>query len=238
MTTEVGRIPYGEHVIEFTVLRRARSTLEIAVEPDTTVVVVAPIGARPEAIEERVRKRAAWIRRQQRFFAQFTPRTPERRFLPGETHLYLGRQYRLKVILHVQQVVKLIRGFIVVQSHRPDRPEVTCDLIDRWYRDRAHVKFAERLEINLGRFSDPEAFRPKGIIVRQLRQRWGSMSPASRLLLNRRLIEAPVDAIDYVITHELCHIAEPHHGPAFFDLLNRVLPDWPKRKERLERALA
>ena len=64
------------------------------------------------------------------------------------------------------------------------------------------------------------------------------MSPAGRLLLNRRLIEAPVDAIDYVITHELCHIAEPHHDAPFFDLLERVMPDWERRKQRLERFMA
>jgi len=60
----------------------------------------------------------------------------------------------------------------------------------------------------------------------------------SRLLLNRRLIQAPIDAIDYVITHELCHIAVSHHGPEFFDLLRTVLPDWQKRKDRLERVLS
>jgi len=166
------------------------------------------------------------------------PRTPARRFLPGETHLYLGRQYRLKVVRHIQAEEKLIRGFIVVQSHRPDRPEVTRALVDSWYRKRARTKFAERLEAALGRFPKPETFRPRGLIVRQLRQRWGSMSPAGRLLLNRRLIEAPLDAIDYVITHELCHIAEPHHGRRFFELLDRTMPDWPKRKERLERVMA
>jgi predicted metal-dependent hydrolase len=64
------------------------------------------------------------------------------------------------------------------------------------------------------------------------------MSPNHRLLLNRRLIQAPIDTIDYVITHELCHIAEPHHGPAFFDLLDRVMPDWDLRKERLETVMA
>ncbi|TDQ52352.1 M48 family metallopeptidase [Phaeovulum veldkampii] len=66
----------------------------------------------------------------------------------------------------------------------------------------------------------------------------GSMSPAGRLLLNRRLVQAPVDAIDYVITHELCHVAEPHHGAAFFELLDKVMPDWERRKQRLERAMA
>jgi hypothetical protein len=96
------------------------------------------------------------------------------------------------------------------------------------------VKFAERLEANLVRFPNPEKLRPKGLIVRQLRQRWGSMSPKHRMLLNQRLIQAPLDSSDYVITHELCHIAEPHHGPAFFRLLNRLLPDWHRRKQRLE----
>jgi predicted metal-dependent hydrolase len=64
------------------------------------------------------------------------------------------------------------------------------------------------------------------------------MSPSGGLVLNRRLIEAPVDAIDYVITHELCHIAEPHHSSAFYQLLDRILPDWQRRKERLERVMA
>jgi predicted metal-dependent hydrolase len=238
MKAERHCVQYGEHRIDFAIVRRDRTTLEIAVEPDASVVVAAPQDATLATIEEKVRKRGAWIRRQQRYFNQFLPRTPDRQYVAGETHLYLGRQYRLKVVLHLQATVKLARGFIVVQTLRPERTEVTRELVKEWYRERAHVKFTERLEVNLLRFPVPEDFRPKGLIARQLRQRWGSMSPASRLLLNLRLIEAPIDAIDYVITHELCHIAAPHHGPEFFELLDRVLPDWPKRKHRLEQRMA
>ena len=97
MTGERGQVRYGEHVIAFSVVRRDCKTLEIAVEPDTSVVVVAPHDVPLEAIAERVRKRAAWVRRQQRYFTQFMPRTPKRYFVPGETHLHLGRQYRLKL---------------------------------------------------------------------------------------------------------------------------------------------
>jgi len=229
---------YGDARIDYQVVRRARKTLEIAVEPDTTVVIAAPEDASLDAIEAKLRKRAAWITRQQRFFSQFLPRVPPREFVAGETHMYLGRQYRLKVVPHVQQTVKLIRGYFVVQTHRPLSPKVTQELVEAWYRERAHVKFAERIEVNLRRFADGEERRPKGLIVRQLKQRWGSMSPGSRLLLNRRLIEAPLDAIDYVITHELCHVTEPHHGAAFYDLLERAMPDWERRKLRLERAMA
>jgi len=231
-------VQYGEHWIDFTLVRRDRSTLEIAVEPDASVVVAAPKAATLAMIGEKVRKRAAWIRRQQRYFIQFLPRTPDRQYVAGETHLYLGRQYRLKVVYDVHARVTLARGFIVVKTSRPERIEVTRELVEAWYRKRAYIKFAERLEVNLLRFPVPEDFRPIGLVVRQLRHRWGSMSPSSRLLLNRRLIEAPTDAIDYVITHELCHIAVPHHGPEFFKLMDRVLPDWPRRKHRLERRMA
>lgn len=238
MTSEQRSVLYGDSRIDYMIVRRPRKTLEIAVEPDTSVVVAAPIGATIEAIEDLLRRRAAWVTRQQRYFAQFLPRTPQRQFVSGETHLYLGRQYRLKVVPHVQEAVKLTRGFIVVQTHRPNRPGVTRELVEAWYRDRAQSKFAERVEITLRRFPDPEAYRPRGLIVRQLQQRWGSMSPSGRLLLNRRLIQAPIDAVDYVITHELCHISEPHHGPTFYDLLERVMPDWERRKLRLERVMA
>lgn len=231
-------IDYGTTRIRFSIVRRDRRTLEIAIEPDLGVTVAAPRDAALEAIAAKVRKRAAWILRQQRYFSQFVPRRPPRRYVAGETHLYLGRQYRLKVEQHIQAGVTLSRGFIHVRTHAPGRLEVTHELVNAWYRERAHRKFRELLEQSLKRFADPEAMRPTGLIVRSLKQRWGSMSPSGRLLLNHRLIEAPVDAIDYVITHELCHIEEPHHGPAFFALLDRVMPDWEKRKERLERTLS
>jgi hypothetical protein len=238
MTAERHSIRYGEHRIEFAIVRRERTTLEIAVEPDASVVVGAPQDAPLAAIEEKVRKRAPWILRQQRYFLQFLPRTPERQYVAGETHLYLGRQYRLKVVPHIQATVKLVGGFILVQTHRPERVAVTQGMVDAWYRERARTKFTERLEVNLLRFAEPEQVRPKALIVRQLRRRWGSMSPTGRLLLNQRLIQAPVDAVDYVITHELCHMAVPHHGREFFALLDRVLPDWPMRKHRLEQRMA
>jgi predicted metal-dependent hydrolase len=238
MISQSCQIEYGTQTIEFAVVRRNRKTLEIAVEPDMSVVVAAPLDATIETIKTKVRRKAAWVRRQQRFFAQFLPRTPERFFIAGETHLYLGRQYRLKVIHDVQRDVKLTRGFIVVRTHFPSRADVTRELVEDWYKERAHIKFSERLEINLDRFPDPEYFRPSRLMVKELTQRWGSMSPGKRLLLNRRLIWASVDAIDYVITHELCHVAEPHHGSSFFSLLAQVMPDWEKRKEKLERLMA
>lgn len=237
-TVESDSIDYGAQTIQFVVVRRPRTTVEIAVEPDATVTVTAPYDEGREAINRVVRKRAAWILRQQGYFAQYVPRTPERRYLAGETHRYLGRQYRLKIVDAETDSVSLTRGQFIVRSRSPQHPEATRELVTRWYVEHARPKFQERSTACLTRFPDAAAHTPHAITVRELRGRWGSMSPRGTLLLNRRLIEAPLPAIDYVITHELCHRTEPHHSREFWTLLDRVMPDWPTRKQRLERSMA
>jgi predicted metal-dependent hydrolase len=134
--------------------------------------------------------------------------------------------------------VKVLRGQLVVQSHKPRQSEVTKDLVEQWYRERAQAKLRERLSHCLKRFSRPEKVQPTSVVVMQMRQRWGSMTPTGKLILNKDLVQASVDAIDYVITHELCHRQHGHHGRSFMDLLERVMPDWERRKLKLERQLA
>ena len=238
MTREHDSIEYGRYVIDYTVARRNRKTLEIAVEPDLTISVAAPMNAGSEAIRAKVRKRAAWILAQRRFFEQFAPRSPEKRYLSGETHLYLGRQYRLKVVKSEFPSTKLLHGRIIVQTRHPKNRMETKRLLDQWYTDKARAKFIERIETCLQRFPRPALVTPSRLTIRYMRKRWGSMSDGNRLLLNLRLVQAPVDAIDYVITHELCHVLQPSHSPAFFRMMGRIMHDWQKRKVRLEQFLA
>jgi predicted metal-dependent hydrolase len=229
---------YGSHVITFELIRRDRSTLEITVQPDGTVLVIAPVSAAPAEIVSRVRKRGRWILSQQRYFAQFTPRTPPRRYVPGETHLYLGRQYRLKVQPSTQRKARLVRGFIQIEGVDFDDHASIEQLLTAWYRAHAQVQFQRRLEICQQLFPEPDRFQPASLGLRRMTARWGSMSQQRNLLLNPDLIRAPMDAIDYVITHELCHLAVPNHSQAFYELQGLVMPDWKRRKLRLERSLA
>lgn len=238
MTPETLEVLFGGRVLECALMRRDRKTLSISVNPDLSIDVAAPADAPIDRIIGKIRKRGPWIVRQLQFFSQFQPRTPERRYVSGETHLYLGRQYRLKVTPHIQQEVKLFRGRIVVQSHRPHDCALTRDLVETWYRNRSQVKFQARLKLCQQRFPRPEDHEPTGLLIRQLRHRWGSMTPGGRLILNRSLIRSSVDTIDYVITHELCHMRHHHHGPEFYKLLDWVMPDWEKRKIKLERQMA
>jgi predicted metal-dependent hydrolase len=173
MNMETLQFPYGDGRIVFRLERRDRNTLVISVTPDAKVEVIAPIDAPLEKVFEKVRKRAPWIQRQQRFFKQFQPRRLKRQYISGETHLYLGRQYKLKVVPHIQQQVKLYRGRLIVQSLKPKKREVTKALVEQWYHQRAQATFRERLALCKRRFLKPEDFEPTGLVIMQLRQRWG-----------------------------------------------------------------
>jgi len=191
-----------------------------------------------DAVRAKVRKRASWILKQQRYFAQFSPRSVERQYCSGETHLYLGRQYRLRITKTETPCVKLIRGYIIVGTVDPYDVLEIKRLLDAWYQAKASAKFSERLGLCQQRFSRRNKVEPTGITIRAMEKRWGTMSHQKRLTLNRRLIQASVASIDYVITHELCHLVVPNHKPAFYKVLQRVMGDWEMRKQRLERLLA
>jgi predicted metal-dependent hydrolase len=230
-------VRYGEKEIAVEVLRGDRETLEIAVLPDGTVVVKAPRGALEDVVLARVARRGSWIVRQQRYFAQFEPRTPPRRYIGGETHLYLGRQYRLAIETGEADGVRLIGGWFRVSVAKEPTAERVRALLDRWYATKARRRLAEAADECWRRFPTDGHERPT-LRLRHMRTQWGSLSPGGTLSLHPDLIRAPRECIDYVIMHELCHLAHADHGTEFRSLLERVLPDWERRKHRLELALA
>ena len=230
------KLDYGGSTISYQVWPADRKSLEIAVHPDGCVMVKAPPGAEPAAIAERVKKRARWIRKQLRYFEQFEPRTPPRRFVGGESHLYLGRSYRLKIAPAQADRVLLKGGFFRIGTTDTGSAHV-ANLLDAWYRDKATQYFAKTFEERWAGFERYGAPKPT-LKIKRMKKRWGSLSKRLTLTLNPELIKTPQECIEYVIVHELCHLLHHDHGPAFRRLLERSLPDWMRRKHKLEMALA
>jgi predicted metal-dependent hydrolase len=229
----------GAEDLPFLVRRTNRGTLGITVFPNGVVLASAPLHVGLEVIEERVRRRAGWILRTRREFEAFRPRTPPRRYVNGETHRFLGRQLRLAVRPEESRRIRVEGAFLILGGIEPSDTASIKRALQGWYHREARNVFADRLPHCLGRFAPERILTPPTLTVRSLVRRWGSMSrDGRRLMLNTRLVEAPRPSIDYVIVHELCHVVHPHHGPAFFELLQAKMPDWEKHKERLEKLLA
>lgn len=232
-----GAIDYAGQRICYRARHTSRTTLAISVLPNGEVEVVAPVGTHQAVIDERLRRRANWVLQQRRYFDQFQPKTPERLYVGGETHLYLGRQYRLKISLGAEDSVRLKDGYFWVSVIDRPSPDFVAALLSRWYRERAHMKLSERFAIAITRFPHV-ARKPPTLSVRPMRRRWGSFSAGGRITLNADLVRASLPCIDYVIIHELVHCRHPNHGRAFFNLLEQIMPDWERRKKNLERMLA
>jgi predicted metal-dependent hydrolase len=237
MSLPSGVVAYGKNNIEFSFFYVNRMTLEIAVHPDQTVVIKAPLGTEIEEIKKRIVKRAAWILKQRAFFRQFDPRTPTRSYVGGETHLYLGKHYRLRIRKGNQDAVKLIKGFFEIRVMGSISSEKVKCLLEGWYKEKAALKFNENIDRCLPFLEKFSLVKPK-LQIRLILKRWGSLSANKVLTLNADLIRAPKECINYVIVHELSHLRYDNHGSEFYKFLDKVMPDWEKRKHRLEVTLA
>jgi len=233
----------GEYCIKFSSERikislsfKERKTLKISVHPDKTVTVDAPKGKKAEDILARVQKRAPWIIKQRDRFERFQPLLTKRQYVSGESYYYLGRQYRLKVHEDTEKNVKLIGKYIMVFTPNAKDVDEIKNLLQHWYRKHAEIIFPRRVGLFDTIIKRMEVISPK-IQIRQMKRRWGSCSKKGAIILNTELVKAPSHCIDYVIMHELCHLKIRLHNEEFYKLIERHMPDWKLRKERLERVV-
>ena len=229
-------LKYGERQFVVSVETGNRKRLSITVHPDLRIIVKAPAGIRQEEIERRVAKRVPWIARQIEYFERFHPLPPPRRYISGETHVYLGRQYRLRIRRGVKPRVRLIGRFFEMDLPNPEDRSKAEKVLQGWYTAHAKTLLSRRVTRFLPVFEGLGATLTE-VRYRRMKRRWGSCSTKGTILLNTELIKAPIHCIDYVIVHELCHLLHPRHNRNFYRLLERILPDWKERKERLEHVI-
>lgn len=232
MNTGMQQLRYGETVIEYHLIRRKRKTLAIKVNTDLQVTVIAPVDADYADVQTVVRRRAPWILRKQREFERYLPKLPPRQYVSGETHRYLGRQYRLKVIQDDQSCVKLTRGYLHVWTPDKANTRHVQRQVEGWYRRQAQRVFRDRLQALLPRFAHVEIPQPE-LKIRKMKSRWGSARKSGSITLNLKLMQVPKHYIDYVVVHEFCHLVEHNHSKRYYALLDRMMPDWRERRQRL-----
>ena len=226
-------IQYGATIIDYDIEFAQRKTLSICVNPDSSVCLRAPIDATLEQIQQKVHKRASWILKQKRFFESFGTSTTKRQYISGESHLYLGRQYMLRVKESNVNAVHYQNNIIEIECrHKKD----AGILLQTWYRQRANVKFQEYAQPIIEQFSI-YGVKPQSLSIKKMDKRWGYCTIDGHITLNPRLICAPRCCIEYVITHELCHLIYRSHNKEFYALLTKEMPHWEKWKNKLERTL-
>lgn len=233
MITERSAVRWGNTEIPY-VIRRSdrRGTVAIAVEPSGIVVLTAPPETTVARLDGVVRAKAKWIVDRLRRRSDLPPPRP-REFVSGETFRYLGRQHRLRVVAgHAVRPLALRGGYLELPVPNDLDDEMRAAyaraaLID-WYRRRAREQFP----VWLAPWVAAMGVEAPKLLITDQDKRWGSCSRGT-LRINWRIVQAPRSLVDYVLAHEVVHLAHPHHGAPFWEALGGIMPDYESRKERL-----
>lgn len=223
---------YGRYKYEYELTRQSRKTLSLTVRPDMSILLKAPVEAEILRINAFLKRKWIWLEKQLRFFKKYERKIYKKEYLSGESFLYLGRQYTLKVVNGSKNSVVLRRGiFKVISTKKSSNKAHNQKALGRWYEKRIEIVFNKIYRSALKKFNYD--FIPD-VVVRNMAKRWGSYVNHKKIIINPRLIQAPTECIDYVICHELCHMRYKNHSKDFFNYLSSVYPGWEKVKEKLE----
>ncbi len=211
---------------------KRRKTLTIQVMGDN-VKVLAPKQAAEQRILDVIRQKQVWIKDKLRLHAKFAPAKPKE-YINGENFSYLGKDYKLKLMSQGPQEVQLQDGYLQLGLKKGlsdiQKPEYIRKQLLSWYRQNAKECLLEKTEY----YAKILNVQPKSVSVHQYKGRWGSCSQDKDIKYNWRIIIAPHPIVDYVVAHELCHILEPNHSPAFWKCVEGVLVDYRERKKWLK----
>ena len=223
-------VEFGSRKIEFTVKYTARKTFGIKVSPDKTVHVSVPLETSMGEIEKWVVKKATWIFKQQHYFNTLELYDINYEIKSGYSVFYLGRQYKIIIeISKKEEVSYLGNQFLILVKKKENAPII----FEKWLKERAIQKISE-IALPLMKKFEKIYQVPSKIHFQEMPTRWGSCTVKNKLIFNPRLIHVPRRCIEYVIMHELCHLIHKHHNKDFFDFLTLKMPDWEKRKQKLD----
>jgi predicted metal-dependent hydrolase len=208
------------------IIRSKRRTIALIVDHDGKLIVRAPLRTTLKQIETLVEQKAGWIRSKQELtnttYARFTPKD----YVNGEWFLYLGKAYRLAIVNDSDQSLRLADQFYLSKSVLGHAEQV----FKGWYILHAKVVINERVQWHAAN----HGFKYRQVNITNAQARWGSCSPRGNLNFSWRLVMAPMQAIDYVVVHELVHLHEKNHSRRFWDKVKIILPDYTSQVKWLK----
>lgn len=221
---------YGSFLYHYDLVRQDRKTLSLTVTPEMSILLKSPLQVDVSRIETFLKKKWLWMEKQLTFFGRYKHSKYKRQFVSGESYYYLGRQYLLQVRSGESDQVSLSRGKIVVTLSSKSKYRAK-QLLSQWYKNKTTQVFTERFNEMASRFGYKNI---PSLKVREMKKRWGSYLGSNTVVLNPKLIHLSKPCIDYVITHELCHVRYKNHNHKFFIYLDEKYPNWQTIKEKLE----
>lgn len=218
---------------DYQVIRSDRSTTDIIIERDGSILVRAPTWASDEQVAGTVEAKHYWIYKGLAEWRDLNATRVLREYKSGEGFLYLGRAYRLRLTGDQDEDLKLKDGRFCLRRALVERGEI--EPARTAFRNFYATKGLERISARVAYYAPKVGFKPGSVEVRELGHRWASCSPRGHLAFHWKCMMAPATIIDYIVVHELCHLHHRDHTSAFWNEVDKILPQFRERKEWLRR---
>ncbi len=214
--------------IEYSLVRSRRKTASIYIERDGQVSILVPDKLTDRQVEALLECKRKWIYKGLAEWQDLNARRVHRDYVNGEGFLYLGRSYRLKLVSDLSEPLMLKDGYFCLRTNNVSLPDSDA-AFKAFYRAKGAVRIPPRVAYYRAKMD----VEPKAVKILDLKHRWASCSPGGNLNFHWKCMMAPLTILDYIVVHELAHLVYPNHTKAFWNELDKVMPDFQERKEWL-----
>ena len=225
----------GQETIEYILTRKNMRNLRMRITSNREVAVSCPFRTAVADVEKFILKNLDWIKQSQQKILQNATSLEKYEYMTGEKFLYLGKEYTLMVKEGSSREVKAVGDYIFMTVRDLWDFEDKRALLDRWYKSQAVRIFADRFSYL--KFIHKDLFGGTyRLKIKKAVSTWGICATNTGVItLNFRLIYAPIELIDSVILHELCHLFFIHHDKDFYGLLATLDPLYKEHSKALDR---
>ena len=216
----------------FEVVKSARRTISISINRDAKVIIRTPKRITDAKIHEIITLKKQWILKKIAQISKANAKPSQTNYQETGILYFLGRKYEIKFSQGSKNSISFDGNFVCVESKNYD----DFAILEKWLKKQVVEVFSQRLVYNFEIFSQRLKYHFPILKIRKMKSRWGSMVSGKKvgvMTLNFNLIHKPVECIDYVIMHELCHLQHANHGVDFYILQQSFVPNWRELKALL-----
>lgn len=211
--------------IEYKLTRSKRKTASLHIERDGQVSLIVPESVSVGEIQTLIEKKRKWIYKNLAEWQELNSTRIDREFVGGEGFLYLGRTYRLKWVGEQVEPLTLRNGYFCMLKSSNGNLNPT-KIFKEFYRQKGLEKIGERVR----HFGPKMGVTVKQVRVLELKQRWASCTSAGTLNFHWKCMMAPLVVLDYIVVHELAHLLHANHTNAYWNEVDKILPDYRERQ--------
>ena len=229
------KVTLEQQEITYTLEQKPVKNLNLRIRKNGSVYVSASPLVPVQEIDDFVVRKGQYIIRSMEQFRQIQQYQPEpKRYVSGETFYFQGRGVRLKVSQDQKESVISDGVYLFLNVKDPEDYEKKRRMVTKYLDQQCREVFQGELDHLYPVFRKYNVEKPQ-LRIRDMDTRWGScLAKKGIITLNKRLLEAPRNCIQYVVMHELCHLVHPNHSKIFYQFLTMMMPDWKQRKEALD----